>query len=273
MKILFYILLCLFLSNAVVAQSTDQASDSIRYYQKQISKLFKAYRDTMLKNTEYKALSEKINNLNRKSDDYSAFCLYSSINSIDFEKFNSDNLRSGFKPFSGNMYSIAIGFSTKRKRNIFDFEILSLGIRKKEKKDNESISINSTLLLHSTWGYDFVKSGKINIYPFVGLGLSGLDLKYESPAILNDTFSNISTIIVNKRSTIASKLPITYKVGLGFEYSISPKSNPAGTIFFCKAATSRAFRNKGFDIEGKNYDPKFNFGALNFSFGFKFFGR
>lgn len=273
MKRSFYVILYLFLSSAVAAQSRNQVSDSINYYQKQLGKLYKASRDSFYNNAEFKEVSEKIRSLKIRTDDYSAFMLHTSFNSIDFTKFNSDNFRSGFNAFSGNMYSIGIGFSGKKKRQIFDFEILSIGIRKKEKKEMESISINSTPVFFMTWGYDIVKSRKLNIYPYVGIGLAGLDLKYESPATLNDTFSNITTIVVNDRSIIASHLPLSYKVGLGIEYVLSDKSNSGGTIFFCKAGTTRPFRKRGFDIEGIDYDPTFKFGELNLSVGFKFFGR
>ncbi len=273
MKRFFYVILCLFLSSAVTAQSKNQASDSINYYQKQLGKLFKASRDSLYNNTEFKELSERIRSLKNKTDDYSAFILYTSVYGIDFKKFNSDISRSGFNAFSGSMYSIGFGFSGKKKRQIFDFELASFGIRKKEKKEMESISINSSSFFFTTWGYDIVKSGKINIYPYVGIGVAGIDLKYESPAALNDTFSNITTIIKNDRSLIASHLPLSYKVGLGIEYVLSDKLNSGGTIFFCKAGTTRPFRKRGFDIEGIDYDPTFNFGALNLSVGFKFFGR
>jgi hypothetical protein len=273
MRPLFSIIVFLFLSNFVVAQSTDQISDSIAYYQKKMIKLNKAYRDSLLQNAEYKELSKKLMNLNSKSDDYSGFMLYSSMNTIDFKKFNSDNSRSGFNAFSGNMFAVGFGFTYKKKRKIFDFELANFGIRKKQKKADESISINSSSLLQATWGYDIIKNRKINIYPYIGIGLAGLQLRYESPVITNDSAQNISTIVLNNRSVDTDILPICYKVGLGIEYVLTNKSNSGGVIIFSKGGTSQPFRKKAFEVEGKDYNPAFNFGALSFSVGFKFFSR
>jgi opacity protein-like surface antigen len=273
MKTLFCAIIFSSISTFTTAQSTDQVSDSIKFYQKQMIKLNKAYRDSLLKSAEYKDLSKKIMNLNRKSDDYTAFVLSSSINTIDFEKFNSDISKTGFNKFSGNMYSIGIGFSVKNKRKIFDFQFLSLGIRKKTKKAEESITINSSSMLNATWGYDFVKSGKINIYPYLGIGFAGLNLQYKSPVVTNDSAQNISTIILNNRSVDTDIFPICFQAGVGVEYVLTNNSNAGGIILFSKAGTVQPFKRNPFEVEGRDYNPQFNFGALSFSVGFKFFGR
>ena len=273
MKSIISIFFFLTLWSASSSQSTDQFSDSIKRYQAEISKISKGYRDSLLNNPEYKALSEKIRSLNSLSDNYTAFMLFTSVYSIDFKKFNSDLFQSGFNPFSGNMISIGIGFSTKKKRRIFDIDILAIGLRKKITKADEKITINSSTFFQMTWGYDFVKSGKINIYPFVGLGLAGLEINYESPTQVNSSFTDISNIVINNRSARGTSIPLCYKAGIGVEYALINKRKSGGTIFFVKGGTTQPFRKKAFDIEGVEYDPKFNFGALTFTAGFKFFGR
>lgn len=141
------------------------------------------------------------------------------------------------------------------------------------KKNNETIKTAFSNYIQFEWGYDFIKSNKLNIYPYAGLGIRASTLRFESETGGNPNFTNVSNIVQNNKSFDEETTEAGYQAGLGVEYVITKKEQAGGTLLFLKAGTNRPFKREKFDIAGIAYDPEFNHGELLFSFGFKFFGR
>ena len=272
MKHLLFTTLFIFSTSLIFAQSSKKV-DSANYYQKELSAVYKKNNDSLNASSQVVELRKNIERLRSKGDNYKGFILYSSFASSNFDKFNTANSLSGFNALSNNTFSFGYGFTSKKNRRIFDFNITAFGLEKSSKKNNETIKTAFSNYLQFEWGYDFIKSNKVNIYPFAGLGIRSSTLSFESEGGGNPNFTNVSNILQNNKSFDEDITEAGYQLGVGIEYVLSKKENPGGTILFLKAGTNRPLKREKFDIGGIAYDPGFNYGELLFSFGFKFFGR
>lgn len=272
MKHLLFTIFFLCSTIYIFGQSSKKI-DSANYYQKELTSIYKKNRDSLFTNPQVVELRKNIERIQSKGDNYRGFILYSSFASANFDKFNNANTKNGFKGLSNNTFSIGYGFTSKKNRRIFDFNVSAFGMGKTSKKNDEIIKTAFSNFLQFEWGYDFIKSNKVNIYPFAGLGIRSSTLSFESNGSANPNFTGVSNIIQNNKSFNEEATEIGYQAGLGIEYVISNKERAGGTLLFLKAGTNRPFKQKNFKIAGVEYDPQFNHGELLFSFGFKFFSR
>lgn len=249
------------------------ASDSIRYYQRELGAASRAAFDSFRKRPEVQALSQNIQRLKNSGDDYGGMSLCVQFSSADFKKFNADNAASGFGAVSGPALGIGYGFTFKKNRRIFDLSLTTFGLTKKTTKGGESIRTSFSSFFQFEWGYDFVKSNRVNLYPFAGFGFRSASLEYKAPRQGTVAPVGIATVVQNDRSVQEFKTSIGYQAGVGFEYVLTKPQRPGGTIVFVKGGTNRAFNDRGFDIAGYRYQPKFNYGDWTVMAGFKFFGR
>lgn len=257
----------------IQAQQNRPAMDSIYYYQKQLSEIRNSYMDSLNLDANYIEAKNNLNQLKTKSDSYYAFTIYTNISSADFTRFNKANAQSGFTQLKEQMISIGYGFSSKKNRRIFDFNITAFGIGKKANKESENIKTSFNTFLQLEWGYDLVKNKQLNIYPFLGIGLRSSSLRYKGSSSGNSNFTNVSDIVQNNSNVNESTSETGYQAGLGFEYAFLDKFSTGGIILFAKAGTNNAFKRSEFQIEGLPYDPGFNYGKMTISMGIKFFGR
>ena len=259
-------------SATAFAQQKNPA-DSIRYYEKKMSQIRRELYDSLNRNSEYKAYRQSAERLRNSSDNYGAFMLYVNSASVDFNRFNADNRSSGFPAVSGQAYSVGYGFSSKKGRRVFDCNLSAFGLSKTTKKSNEEIKANFSTFLQLEWGYDFIKSNKVNIYPYAGLGLRSSSIQYKGQKQSNPVFTNASNVVLQNTDVNESISEFGYQAGVGFEMVLSKKQDAGGTILFIKAGTNRAFSKKTFSLEGQPYNPAFNYGSWVITAGFKFFGR
>lgn len=273
MRKILLLLIFSFLTFTVNAQHNKAYEDSIKGYERQIGQWSRAFLDSMRQHPEYIRLLERLQSLKLQSDNYNAFSLYTTINSANFTQFNSQIATANFSPLQEPAVAIGFGYSSKRNRLIFDLNIGAFGINKTAKQGSESIKTAFSSMFQFEFGYDFIKSGRINAYPYAGLGLRSSNLIYSSPVTTNALFSNPADIIQNNRSFDAYITQLGYQGGIGLECVLSSRKKTGGTMLFFKGGTNRAFKKKPFEIEGVNYDPAFKYGHLNGTIGFKFFGR
>ena len=248
--------------------------DSATFYQRKIAQLQRKTFDSLRNTEEYKATRERVEYYQRKSDGYGSFVLFTDVAQADFSKFNTSITASGFSPLSGSVYRLGFGFSTKTRRTVVDFFMLASGLSKKSKKGQETITtlFSSGVILDI--GYDFIKKQAINIYPYAGLSMRTSDLTYSAPVQTNPTFTNISNLVVNKRSVEAYSSKLGFQAGVGFDFVIAKgKRDLGGTMFFLKAGVNRPVGKEKYKIEGIKYDPGIEYGKWIITAGFKFFGR
>lgn len=267
------LLILSFLTLTIKAQHNKAYQDSIRFYERQIQQWSRAFLDSMRQHPEYIRLMKELQSLRIQSDDYKAFSLYTAIHSANFSKFNSQVAAANFSPLKGSPLAIGVGYSSKRKRLIFDLNISAFGINKASRRGPESIKTAFSTMFQLEFGYNLLKNGRINAYPYAGLGLRSSNLIYRAPVTTNALFSNPADIVQNNQSFEAYNTRLGYQGGIGLEYIVTSRRKKGGTILFIKSGTNMPFKKKAFEIEGINYDPDFKYGYLNGSIGFKFFGR
>lgn len=269
------IFLLLFVGLFSQAQEINKyPADSATFYQRKIAQLQRKVFDSLRNTEEYKATRERVEYYQRKSDGYGSFVLFVDMAQADFSKFNTSITASGFTPLSGSAYRLGFGFSTKARRTVVDFFMLASGLGKESKKGQETIETNFSSGILLDIGYDLIKNQFINIYPYAGLSMRTSDLTYSAPVQTNPTFTNISNLVVNKRSVEAYSSKLGFQAGIGFDFVVAKgKRELGGTMFFLKAGMNRPVGKEKYKIEGIKYDPGIEYGKWIITAGFKFFGR
>ena len=262
-----------FISSIVHSQDNARLSDSTAYYQKELMTIRKAYQDSLRNNSRYQELSNHVRRLNTESDSYNSMVIFTQFASADFKRLNADNGMAGFSPVSGDYAGIGYGFSFKRNRRIFDLTVAAFGIRKKAKREEETIRTGFSSFFQFEWGYDLMKSKKLNFYPYAGFGLRGTSLEYNGKTQTNPNPDNITNIVQVNPSVSDEATEFGYQAGLGLEFVLTRATIPGGILLFIKGGTNRPFKRRTFSLEGYRYDPRMNAGNWIITAGFKFFGR
>jgi hypothetical protein len=122
-------------------------------------------------------------------------------------------------------------------------------------------------------GYDFIKSTKVNLYPYAGLGGRVTNLKYQQPDQVNNQFTSIVDIVQKEGITEANKFNLAYQVGLGVDVVVSENKQSSGIMLFLKGGTDGVIGSRTFDIHGVKYNADIKQGAWSLAFGVKLFGR
>jgi len=263
-------LLLIWISAFAHAQQTE---DSIRYYNRALGEKLREHYELLKKDSTYKRLNENLLRLQTSSDSYHGFILSTHVAKANFNRLNEDLHANGFPSISKPMWMIGYGFSFKKNRRIFDLNVVGFGLPVTSSKDGETLSVSFTSFLEFIWGYDVLKSNRVNLYPYAGVGLRNTTLKYETPVQANAAPTGIFDVVQNNRSFREFVNEIGYQAGLGFEYVVSGSKKPGGIILFLKGGLQRAFKSKPIKIEGRAFDLRLEPGSMIFEAGFKFFGR
>jgi hypothetical protein len=263
----------LFSITHVNAQFRKENTDSLEYYRKKANDIRIENMKALRENADYKKTLMDIHRLEAKTDNYAAFALYTSIASADFSKFNSDNARAGFSGFAGQMFGIGFGYSNKNKRRMFQFNVGSIGIRKRITKGNENIRTSFQTMVQFEWGYDLIKSNRINIYPFAGFGFRDSYIAYNGEGSTNTNATNITEVVINSRGITGSQSAFSLQAGLGLETVLTKANRGGGVILFVTGGTNQPIGAKPIRLSSVRYDPQLKYGNLDFRVGFKFFGR
>jgi hypothetical protein len=254
------------------AHTANAQVDSSKYYRKIISNIYRANYDSLRKNP---ALIEAFNNyirLTKNSIAYTSFTIFGAISDASYDKLNTDIAQRGYPSMKGPLVSIGIGTAHEyRNRWMLEFIVL-LGLDNRSKKGDSSLKASYSSL-QINFGYDFIKSRKINIYPYTGLGLRITDLNYKAPARINNNYTSVVDIVATDQSIYTSNFALSYQAGVNLDCVIHEGDKGNGTMLFLRGGADGIFGNTSFKIHGVKYDPLIKQGAWQFALGFKFFSR
>jgi hypothetical protein len=219
-----------------------------------------------------------VHNLNRfinHSNIYTSFTIYGTLSGASYDKLNTDIAQHGYPAMKGPLGGVGFGISHEYySRWVLEFYFTTLGFTNKVKKDDSTLKANFSNLLQVNFGYDFIKSNKINIYPYAGLAVRVSELDYIAPVLTNDNYTSILDIVRMDGSAYATRWSLAYQAGVNFDFVIHENADKGrGTMLFLRAGTDGTFSNSSFKIHGLKYDPQIKQGAWQIAFGFKFFGR
>ncbi|UAY50611.1 hypothetical protein [Ferruginibacter albus] len=267
--ILFSLLLLPFFTMAQKVPESKRTSLII--YERQLSALRIHAYDSLVGTEQYKKLVKKIDSLRSKGHGYIAFSLFGDMLHSDYSNLNNSITQSGFTKLNPFSSRFGIGISSQKKRRMFDFYFAVIGLNNNATKENESIKVSLSSLLEFDWGYDFIKSLKVNLYPYLGFSLRNSSLEYSKPSDFNPNYTNISNIVLNNRSVFATSTTLAYQAGVALDVLIDQDKNKRNNTFlFAKFGTTRAFNYDEYDIGGNLYKPKILQGDWLITLGFKF---
>ncbi|MES1249592.1 MAG: hypothetical protein ABUL46_02865 [Chitinophaga rupis] len=249
-------------------------TDSIKYYKKVISDLYKHTWDSLRQSEAYLVALNRLQHHTRESNGYTSFTLFGGVAQASYDGLNRGIAQSGFPAMNGPQHRFGLGASHEyHNRVVLDFYYLTFGLNNTSKKGDESVKCNYYNFLQFNFGYDFIKSRKINLYPYAGLSARITDLSYSTPTQVNPNPTSIADIIQNSRSESVSKFNLSYQAGIGVDFVVHEGNKGAGTMVFLRGGTDGIFGSTTFKIEDAKYDPKIKQGAWVVEVGFKFFGR
>ncbi len=248
--------------------------DSSIYYQRQLHDLTKAAYDSVRATAAYKEIEEKLKNYHYPGNSYGGFVLFIDAAHTDYSKFNQSISQDGFPAMDAVTPRFGLGLSMKDEWAILDIYYLVFGANAVSKKGDERIKSSLSNFLQVDFGYDFINSRVISLYPYAGLSFRVSAISYDKPDEINLNFTNISNVLINSQSISASSLRLGYQAGLGFDVVVERnKTNSSATILFIKGGTTGAIGKERYKFSGQRYDPDIRRGDWNISVGVKFAGR
>ena len=273
----YLVLLIMLAAQADVAAQNSPARkiDSAAFYQREMGKLRRKLYDSLISSEEFQALSKKYQSVISKTDNYTAFTLFTEILAADFTRFNKSIANSGFSPLSGPVVRFGMAISNKKNRTVVDFSFFSLDLGKKTVKSDEKIRAFFSNALLLDIGYDLIQSPKINIYPYAGLSMRTANIYYTKPVTGNPSFTDISNLVQNNQNATASYVKLGYQAGVGFDFMLKQRKElrNAGTMVFIKAGTNGVIGKETYSTETVDYHPGIKYGKWAITTGLKFFGR
>ena len=271
-KLLAALLLLTTLSRTAQAQVTPP-KDSIDYYSKVIRAIYKKAFDSLRQSDDYKEAIERFHHHLHLSNGYGSFTFVGNVAQASYDILNKDIAQSGFPALKGPQVGLGFGFTREyRNRWILDFFIMT-GVDNTSEKGDSSFQVSFRNVPQINIGYDFVKSPKVNIYPYAGLAGRVTDLKYKQPNQVNSNPTSIVDIMQKEGQTEVTKYSLSYQAGVGVDVVLSENERGSGIMFFLKGGTDGIIGSRTWNIHGVKYDADIKQGAWNLAFGVKFFGR
>lgn len=272
--LVLFIVMSGFVSNA---QSSKPISsrDSLRYYRTEQRKLWILTNDSLRRTEAYQSLTTKIDLLESKSKNYNSTVLFGEILHANFKSFNESIAQSGFEAMNPLSFRFGLGSSIKSNRNIFDIYFFVVGLNHSSKNGNAQIKSALANAFQIDYGYDFIHSKRVSLYPYIGLSIRSSTLEYSNDVQTNPNFTNISNIVINDPKVQATSTRLGYQAGVGLDLVVAHdkvKGKPA-VILFSKSGTNQTFSEDKFKIAGINYKPGIKHGDWLVSLGFKFIAR
>lgn len=265
------ILIIILLPAITFAQSkTTKEIDSIVYYQKQINLMWRSQRDSLINSAKYKLAKENIDRIRSNSENYGSFVIFTDILHSNLTSFNTSIKQSGFTEMQPISYRLGFGASSKNGNTMFDFYFVTAGFNSKATKGEETIKLSLSNFFQFDLGYAIIHSKSFNLYPYAGLSLRMSTLDYKKPIQVNNSYTNISNIIVNNQSIVSSSTKVGYQLGLGLDVLVSKNNTESGTYLFTKIGINESIGKNKYSIAGIDYQPDIKQGDWLVSIGFKF---
>lgn len=254
------------------AQSNTYPVDSLRELQIKLNRLQRATLDSLYHTEEYQQTLDRIRELRKHSKNYTGTALFLDIIHSNFDKFNTVIKQKGFSGMTSEAFRVGFGVANKNGRSMYDIYFIIAGFAHESEKDNEKIKFTVSNAIQMDWGFDVLDAKMFSLYPYAGISLRFTSLRYDKPAQLNSSFTDITDFVINDQSVDASAIRLGYQAGLGFDVRLS-KAQPLSSILFFKFGMNRPVGRDRYKIHSTTYDPHIKSGTWVLSVGFKFGGR
>jgi len=249
------LLICIFVvTSTSFGQGTGLPTDSTTYYQIRISQQMRAARDSVMNSEEFKVNQEGLKRHKRKLYCYKAFTFGLEVAHNDYTGINGQLKDAGLKDLSDVMIRVGFGLSSKSGRLMNDLYFGNIGISNISKQDSGTFSSSLMNFFQYDIGFDLLKSEQFSIYPYAGLSYRLSTIKYESPKVIDPSYTNITEIVVNNQSYHATSRRLGWQAGIAIDMTVSREPTNK-TILSLKFGTNRPFKDDTYKIHGLNYTP------------------
>lgn len=256
------------------AQKPSVSEDSASYYRQQMFQLERSLLDSLRRSQQYVYLRDAAERTWRPSGDYTAVTAFIDVAGANYYKLNASITQSGFDPMGTTVGRVGYGMSYQFDRGMFDLAFFALGLRNTTKKQGEKIVGSFNGYFQCDLGYDLVAARWLNIYPYAGLSFRSSLLSYKKDPQLNNSFTDVTNIVVNDQSVKERCNKLGYQAGVGLDLVVSEnRSGGHGVMLFIKGGTARIFGKEVYNIDGIEYKPGIRYGDWIATFGVKIFGR
>jgi hypothetical protein len=269
-----YFLLALLIPFIAEAQSdrNKQETDSLKYYNGELNKLWLANMDSLVKSEPYiAALAGKKRHL-KLSGDYTAFTLFFDVFGADYGQLNSMLAQDGFPALEEAGGRFGFGISVKSGRGMVDLYFIVAGFSNKSEKGNERISTSFSNVFHMDAGYDLLQSKIFSLYPYAGISLRISRLKYEEKGVHNPDYTSIADMVIGGKSTSMESTRPGYQLGVGFDVNLWQNTEKTSrNILFIKGGMNRPMWKDKFSVgELPDYNAGIKQGQWIITVGMKF---
>ncbi|TCJ14342.1 hypothetical protein EPD60_10110 [Flaviaesturariibacter flavus] len=224
--------------------------------------------DSLYNTDEYRALRDSARNASVRQRRYSGGSIFSGVIHSDVSTINTALTTSGFPAL--NEYSALIGFGWNARSGqvLTDFTLLA-NFGSRSKKESEKYTIGGGDLLRLDIGYDLLRSDKVALYPYAGLGWRISWIRYNF-----EDLTKPNLLIESARTPLeltARSSRVGYQAGLGLDLRIGQsKDGWRSTFLFFKGGINGAIGGEKYKVEGRGYHPPVQPYDWEVQAGFKF---
>jgi hypothetical protein len=266
-----YVLIIILIPILTFAQTPK---DSVRYYQKEMKKLWDDFYKRYTNSSEYTVLQQGLDRALTRSSNYEGYAVFGDVVHSDYTQFNTNIAQNGFTPLNAISFRLGYGATIKTGRVMFDCYVFAVGFNNTSDSGNEKIKTSLSDFAQLNLGLDLLRSRTVSLYPYAGLSFRFSNLEYSKPPQTNSGYTNISNIVTNDQSVESSSLRAGYQAGIGLDIlAFKTNKDRGATILFAKFGTDRPVWPDKYKIDGIGYSPGFKQGQWVATFGFKFVAR
>jgi hypothetical protein len=250
-----------------------QSKDSTEFYEKQVKSLIIQSIKDLKQSPSYQQAQSNLVNYNKKHNNYLAFSIYGSYHKNDIADFNNSIKASGFNEMKDNAAGIGIAMSMKRNASIVDFNFFNATFPNKASNSNtnQEISLSTFEVVQLQYGYAFVNTKSITVYPFAGLGFRVSQITLKNQQLINPSGTNISNYVATPTRVLSNSMKASYQLGLGVDIKLGDnKQGDKTTFLFTKVGINNAIGDENFKIDDFKYNPNVKLSMLQVALGLKF---
>lgn len=229
-------------------------NDSVVFY-KYLLKTMRTDAQVKLQRSDlYQSIQDTMLAVRRRSTNYTGLVLFGEAAFWNIDGLNKQLDQMSFPKIPSNPNPrVGFGISSKKKRRMFDLQVLVFGSTAESRKGDEKMKHSFHSYLNFTWGYDLLKSDQWSIYPFAGIGRRKTMLIYSKPVTYNSNNPSIPDLIDENRNVTLRVDRLSYLAGIEADFDAGRRPY-AKNIFFLRFGLNGPFRKEYYGIGGARFD-------------------
>ncbi|RYZ23672.1 MAG: hypothetical protein EOO16_04120 [Chitinophagaceae bacterium] len=206
--------------------------------------------DSIYNSGEYTSLRASAHAEATRRRRYQGGSLFSGVVHSDVANANRQLALSGFPALNEYAPLLGFGWNSRSGQVLVDFT-LQANFGSSSKKDDEKYSVGGGNLFRLDVGVDLLRSERVAVYPYAGLGWRLTSIRYE-----RDVLTKPNGLLVLDAFTpvevTASSSRVGYQAGLGLDLRIAQRQDGwRSTFLFFKGGLTGAIGGDKYKVDGK----------------------